>query len=103
LKGNPRRARHPKQNNITLQRTNISIEIGTTFTRHGLEYQVAGFRPHVTRSGREIELVKLASECSVCGGGFTTTATRSAVRGSARHNGITRTCPEHRGLGPPLA
>jgi hypothetical protein len=76
------------------------IEIGYSFRRHGHEYEVVGFRPHVTRFGHEVELVQVVAECTVCGERYGATITRSVARGSHRNSHISRTCPEHRGLGP---
>jgi hypothetical protein len=77
-----------------------NIEIGTTFKRHGHPYEVVGFRPYTPRRGDEIELVRIAGACAVCHEPYSAMITRRVVRGSARHNSITRTCPEHRGMGP---
>jgi len=77
----------------------MTFKIGDTFRRHGQQFEIAGFRPHVTRRGKPIELVEVLSRCNVCDKWYGATTTRSGVRGLKGYT-VTRTCSLHRGLGP---
>jgi hypothetical protein len=83
----------------TAKEWRLRIEVGTTFRRRGQRYEIVGFTPHTCADGREIELVRLASNCPDCGRPFEASASRRNVRGGH----LARRCPRHAKRGVPVA